>query len=59
MTQDTILRETITRHLPRRKWIPIKEIVGDGYKTLNEGDSVSFEVVRGPKGLQATGVTKA
>jgi len=26
MTQDTILRETITRHLPRRKWIPIKEI---------------------------------
>ena len=35
-----------------------REIVGDGYKTLNEGDKVSFEVTRGPKGLQATGVTK-
>ena len=28
-------------------------IVGDGYRSLNEGDSVSFEVVNGQKGLQA------
>jgi CspA family cold shock protein len=35
-----------------------KEIVGEGYKTLNEGDKVTFEVTRGPKGLQATKVTK-
>ena len=28
-----------------------------GYKTLNEGQAVEFEVVTGPKGLQATNVT--
>jgi CspA family cold shock protein len=28
-----------------------------GYKTLNEGQAVEFEVVSGPKGLQATNVT--
>jgi cold shock protein len=39
-------------------FVHFKEIVGDGYKTLNEGDKVSFEVTRGPKGLQATNVTK-
>lgn len=27
-----------------------------GYKTLNEGDKVSFEVVKGSKGPQAEGV---
>ncbi len=39
-------------------FVHFKEIVGEGYKTLNEGDNVSFEVTRGPKGLQATNVTK-
>lgn len=34
-------------------------IQGDGYKSLNEGDSVTFEVVRGPKGEQAANVLKA
>ena len=33
-------------------------IQGEGYKSLNEGDSVEFEVVEGPKGLQASNVTK-
>jgi len=33
-------------------------IVGEGYKTLHEGDRVSFDVVEGPKGLQATNVVK-
>ncbi len=28
----------------------------DGFKTLNEGDAVEFEVSKGPKGLQATEV---
>ncbi|MGB5259662.1 MAG: cold shock domain-containing protein, partial [Gammaproteobacteria bacterium] len=28
-----------------------------GFKTLAEGQSVNFEVERGPKGLQATNVT--
>ncbi|MGH9354008.1 MAG: cold-shock protein [Terriglobia bacterium] len=31
----------------------------DGYKTLQEGDSVEFEVVQGQKGQQADNVTKA
>ena len=33
-------------------------IEGDGFKTLYEGDSVSFEVVDGPKGPKAENVTK-
>ena len=33
-------------------------IQGDGYKSLNEGDTVEFEVVRGPKGEQAANVVK-
>jgi len=30
-----------------------------GYRTLEEGDNVEFEVVEGPKGLQAKSVKKA
>ena len=33
-------------------------IVGDGFKTLNEGDSVQFEVERGTKGPQAVNVRR-
>ncbi len=33
-------------------------IVGEGYKTLNEGDRVKFEIVQGPKGPQASNVVK-
>ncbi len=29
----------------------------DGYKSLNEGQAVEFEVRKGPKGLQAENVT--
>jgi cold shock protein len=32
-------------------------IQSDGYKSLNEGQAVEFEVTRGPKGLQAANVT--
>ena len=31
-------------------------ITGTGYKSLNEGDRVSFEVVEGRKGMQAAEV---
>jgi len=30
----------------------------DGYRSLNEGETVSFSVTRGPKGLQAENVTR-
>ena len=33
-------------------------IQGDGYKSLEEGQSVEFEVQQGPKGEQAASVTK-
>ena len=31
----------------------------EGFKTLQEGQKVEFEVTRGPKGLQAQNVRKA
>ncbi|MFH1784300.1 MAG: cold-shock protein [bacterium] len=33
-------------------------IQGDGYKSLDEGQEVEFEVTQGPKGEQAVNVVK-
>jgi CspA family cold shock protein len=33
-------------------------IQGDGFKTLDEGDTVEFDIVDSDKGLQAANVTK-
>jgi len=33
-------------------------ITGEGFKSLQEGDDVEFEVVKGPKGLQAANVRR-
>jgi len=33
-------------------------IIGEGYRSLDEGQKVSFEVTQGPKGPQASNVTK-
>ena len=39
-------------------FVHFSSIQGDGFKTLAEGQPVSFEVVKGNKGLQAANVTK-
>jgi len=40
-------------------FVHFSTIQGEGYKSLSEGQSVEFEVENGPKGLQASNVTKA
>ena len=37
-------------------FVHFNAIQGDGFKTLNEGQAVTFEVENGPKGLQASNV---
>lgn len=48
----------IKRSTSEDVFVHYKSIVGDGFKVLNEGDEVEFDVERGPKGLQATKVSK-
>jgi cold shock protein len=38
-------------------FVHFSAIQSDGYKSLNEGQAVEFEVKQGPKGLQAERVT--
>ena len=37
-------------------FVHFRAIVGDGFKTLTEGQTVTYEVENGPKGLQASQV---
>jgi CspA family cold shock protein len=39
-------------------FVHFSAIAGDGFKSLAEGDSVTFELVKGPKGLQAANVVR-
>jgi cold shock protein len=38
-------------------FVHYSEIQGGGFRTLNEGDTVEFEVTEGKKGKQASSVT--
>lgn len=38
-------------------FVHFNAIQSSGFKTLNEGQKVTFDVENGPKGLQATNVT--
>jgi CspA family cold shock protein len=40
-------------------FVHFSSIVGDGYRSLEEGARVSFAVKNGPKGLQADQVERA
>ncbi len=40
-------------------FVHFSAIQGGGFKTLAEGQSVTFDVEKGPKGLQATNVQAA
>ena len=48
----------ISREGKKDIFVHYSSINGDGYKSLNEGDDVEFEVVQGSKGPQATNVVK-
>ena len=38
-------------------FVHYSEVQSDGFRSLNEGDQVEFEVTQGKKGLQASSVT--
>ena len=39
-------------------FVHFSAIVGDGFKTLDEGQAVTFDVETSDRGLQATNITK-
>ncbi len=48
----------IQREAGEDVFVHYKSLMMEGYKTLNQGDRVQFDVEEGPKGLQATNVKK-
>jgi CspA family cold shock protein len=48
----------ITTNEGKDVFVHFTAIQGEGYKSLNEGDLVEFEVTKGSKGEQASNVIK-
>ena len=48
----------ITPESGKDVFVHYSAILGDGFKTLREGESVEFEITRGPKGEQAANVKR-
>jgi cold shock protein len=48
----------ITREGGEDLFVHFKSIVGEGYKSLKEGETVQFDVEQGAKGLQAVNVSR-
>jgi CspA family cold shock protein len=51
--------QVVQRQSGEDVFVHFSTIQKDGYKSLNEGQLVEFEVKQGPKGFQAENVTKA
>jgi cold shock protein len=49
----------ITRENGDDLFVHFKAVVGEGYKSLKQGEVVQFEVEQGAKGLQAVNVVRS
>jgi len=47
----------ISQEVGEDVFVHFRSIVGTGFKTLTEGQTVEFEIENGPKGLQAANVS--
>lgn len=48
----------ITKDDGQDVFVHFSAIQGDGFRTLQQGERVNFEITEGPKGLQAANVTR-
>jgi cold shock protein len=48
----------VTRETGGDVFVHHSAIQAEGFRSLNEGDKIEFDVARGPKGLQAQNVVK-